>query len=189
MFSAVWRKSNIPSINVWILRRRVKQSFPESVDYRTTFRLNKLFQHSVVDLQVCLGSLSCCMTQFQLSLSWKPASHLTLWYTEFMADLITVRCSGPVPAEQAQIITLPLPCLTVGVCLCWCVQSFTPFAVFQIISNESQANNYKLSDMQHTCQRLVLWQRDSLSPLPFCKGLSPSVRSLTRLPTPLHGWQ
>lgn len=48
MFSAVWRKSNIPSINVWILRRRVKQSFPESVDYRTTFRLNKLFQHSGV---------------------------------------------------------------------------------------------------------------------------------------------
>lgn len=129
----VWRKSNIPSINVWILRRRVKQSFPESVDYRTTFRLKKTFSAFSCRFAGVFGIL--VLLHDPVSAKFKLKANLSfdsriLWYTEFMANLITVRCSGPVPAEQAQIITLPLPCLTVGVCLCWCVQSFTLFAVF-----------------------------------------------------------
>lgn len=38
------------------------------------------------------------------------------WVThEFMLNLMTTRCSGPVAAKQAQIITPPPPCLTLGI--------------------------------------------------------------------------
>ena len=49
-----------------------------------------------------------------------PDSRL-LWYPEeFMVDSMTARCPDPVAAEQAQIISPPPPCLTVGMrCLCW----------------------------------------------------------------------
>ncbi len=65
-----------------------------------------LFSRSVVDFLVCLGSLSCCITQ-----SWPSFSCQTdvltfdsriLWYTEeFMVDSMTLRCPGPVATKQA----------------------------------------------------------------------------------------
>lgn len=68
-----------------------------------------------VDFLLCLGSLSCCTSQFGLSISCQKDGltfdyyyHL-LWYTEeFMINSMTVRCLGPVAAEQAHIIILPL---------------------------------------------------------------------------------
>ena len=75
-----------------------------------------VFSHFVVDLLVCLRSLSCCMTQFQPSFScW--ADGLTfdskiLWYAEeFMADSMTAKCPGYAVAKQVQVITPSPLCL------------------------------------------------------------------------------
>ena len=84
-----------------------------------------LFRHSVVVLLVCLKSLSCCMTQFQQSVSCQTddltfGSTLILRYTEdFMINSLIARCPCPVAAKQAEIIIPPLTCLTVDTrCLC-----------------------------------------------------------------------
>uniref|UniRef100_A0A3P9BP32 receptor protein-tyrosine kinase n=1 Tax=Maylandia zebra TaxID=106582 RepID=A0A3P9BP32_9CICH len=54
-----------------------------------------------------------------------PCNHFSLaskilWYTwEFMVDSMTAKCPSPVAAKQAQIITPPPLCLTLGMrCLC-----------------------------------------------------------------------
>ena len=77
-----------------------------------------------LDLQLCLGSLTCCMTRFQPGFNWETGG-LTfdtriLWYIEeIIVNLVTAGCPGPVAAKQAQIISPPPPCLTVGMrCLC-----------------------------------------------------------------------
>ena len=69
------------------------------------------FSHSVVDLLVCLGSLSCCTTQFWPSRScWTDGitfNSRILWYAEeFVVNSMTAKCPGLVAAKQAQIITL-----------------------------------------------------------------------------------
>lgn len=76
-------------------------------------------------LLVFLGSLSCCMTQYLPSFSYRTHGVTfdprILWYTEeLMVDSMTARCSGPVVAKQVQIITPPPPCLTFDMrCFCW----------------------------------------------------------------------
>ena len=77
------------------------------------------FSHSVVDLLVHLGSLSCCVTHFQPSFNCQ--SHGLAFYSrilwcleEFIVDVIIVRHPGSVAAKQAQMINPPPPCLTVG---------------------------------------------------------------------------
>ena len=81
------------------------------------------FRHSVVDLLLCLGSLSCWWASFSFSCRTDGLTFDSriLWYPEeFMVDSMTARCPGPVAAEQAQMISPPPPCLTVGMrCLCW----------------------------------------------------------------------
>jgi len=78
------------------------------------------FSHSVINLMVFLGTLSCCMTQ---SLPTVSCQTDILWYTEeFIVDWKTARSPGPVAAKLAQIITPPPHCLTVGmryVCGVW----------------------------------------------------------------------
>ncbi len=65
------------------------------------------FSRSVVDLLGCLGSLSCCMTQFWPNFSCRTDcvtfDSSILWYTEeFMVNSVTVRCPDPVTTKQAQ---------------------------------------------------------------------------------------
>ena len=77
------------------------------------------FRHSVVDLLLCLGSLSCCITQFQprfsCSIDGLTCDSWIIWYTEVS---MTARCPGPVAAKQTQIISPPPLCLTVGMRCC-----------------------------------------------------------------------
>ncbi len=75
--------------------------------------------HSEVDLLVCMGSLSCCITQVRLSLRSQTNSRIfsfrIFWYSaEFMVPSIMASRPGPEAAKQPQTITLPPPCLTVG---------------------------------------------------------------------------
>lgn len=81
-----------------------------------------------LDLLPWLGSLCCCMTQFQPSFSC-PTDNLIfdsriLKCTElFMVKFINAGCPGPVVAEQSQIITPPPPCWQIlwGICAeVWC---------------------------------------------------------------------
>ncbi len=67
-----------------------------------------LFSHSVVGLLVCLGLLSCCITQlFSCRTDVLTFDSRILWYIhsyteEFMVDSMTVRCPGPAATKQAQ---------------------------------------------------------------------------------------
>ncbi len=59
------------------------------------------FQLFCCRFAVCLGSLSCCMTQF-----WTDGlifdSRILRYTEEFMVDSVTVRCPGPVAIKQAK---------------------------------------------------------------------------------------
>jgi len=80
------------------------------------------FTHSLLDLPLCLGSLCCCVTQFQPSFGCRTDG-LTFdcrvfWYTEEFK--IGSQCPCPEPAKHVQIITNPALCLTDGMRrLCW----------------------------------------------------------------------
>lgn len=82
------------------------------------------FTNFAVDLLPCLGSLSVCIPQFCPSLSfWTDGltfdSRILLHTKEFIGRPSGPRCPGAVAAKQAQIITPPPPCLTIGMrCLC-----------------------------------------------------------------------
>lgn len=80
-----------------------------SISIRLTF---EPWFYSVVDL--LLGSLSCCMTQFYSDFScWTDGllfDSRIMWYTEFIVDSITARCPCCGAAKQAQIVTHPPPC-------------------------------------------------------------------------------
>ena len=92
------------------------------MDHCNTFIL-LFFSHAVVNVLVCLGSLSCCMTQFcPSSSSWiEGFTFNTLVYVEFTINSLTARFPGHVAAKQTQIITPPPLCLKVCVrCWCWC---------------------------------------------------------------------
>ncbi len=75
--------------------------------------------HSEVILLVCLGSLSCCITQVCLSLrsqtDGQTFSFRIFWQSaEFMVPSIMASRPGPEATKQPQTITLPPPCLTVS---------------------------------------------------------------------------
>ncbi len=76
--------------------------------------------HSEVDLLVCLGSLSCCITQVRLSLrsqtDGRTFSFRIFWFWVLSAEFMvpSFMASHPEAAKQPQTITLPQPCLTVG---------------------------------------------------------------------------
>lgn len=76
------------------------------------------FTHSVVDLLLCMGFLSCSMTQLYLSdRSVLRLGSRIFYYAE--VNSMTARCSDPVAAKQNQIITPPPPGLTTcRRCLC-----------------------------------------------------------------------
>lgn len=106
-------------IGVW--KHLFLHSFPATafqcgwdLDFATPCHCSTLIlyflSHSVVDL---LLSLSCCMTEFQPSLSCQT-DDLTFdsrILEELMIDSMTARCVGPVAAKQAQNITSPTLCL------------------------------------------------------------------------------
>ncbi len=67
--------------------------------------------HSEVDLLVCLGSLSCCITQVCLrsQTDGRTFSFRIFWYNaQFMVPSIMASCVGP-GAAKPQTITLPPP--------------------------------------------------------------------------------
>lgn len=94
--------------------------------HSNSFRLKSglLFWNSIADLLLCLGLLSCYMTQSGPCINcWTDGftSHSrVLWNREeVIADSVTERRSSPVAAKQAGLITPPPPCLTLGMkCLC-----------------------------------------------------------------------
>ncbi len=68
---------------------------------------------------LCLGSLSCCITQVCLSLrsqtdGWTFSFRIFWWSAELMVPSIMSSHPDPEAAKQPQTITLPPPCLTVG---------------------------------------------------------------------------
>jgi len=104
------------------------------------------FNHSLVERLVCLGLLSCCMTQVLLRLSSRSDvltfSFRICWNnSEFIVPSIMVSHSGPDAAKQAQTMILPPPCFTDGIrFLCW-------NAVFSFSKHNSAHLNQK--DGQH----------------------------------------
>ncbi len=75
--------------------------------------------HSEVNLLVCLGSLSYCITQVRLSLrsqtdGWTFSFRIFWLSAEFMVPSIMASRPGPEAAKQPHAITLSPPCLTVG---------------------------------------------------------------------------
>ncbi len=81
-----------------------------------TFTLS-FFNRAVVILEVCLGSLSCWITDLWPSLRREgimPCFSMSQYMLAFMVP--SMNCSSPVPAAlmQPQTMTLPPPCLTVG---------------------------------------------------------------------------
>ncbi len=78
-----------------------------------------ILSHSDVGLLVCLGSLSCYITQVHLSLrsqtDVRTFSFRIFWQrAEFMVPSIMVSRRGPEAEKQPQTITLTPPCLTIG---------------------------------------------------------------------------
>ena len=92
--------------------------FKSGLGHSRTFILF-LLSHSEVDLLVCFGSLSCCITQLRLSFrsrtdGWTFSFRIFWERAEFMVPSIMASRPGPEAAKQPQTITLPPPCLTVG---------------------------------------------------------------------------
>lgn len=78
------------------------------------------FSHSVGDLRLCFGLITCCMTQFESSFhTW----HYTVEYRGSLSDCKLSRSCG---SKQAQFISPPPPWLT----LTWGVCADVPCLVF-----------------------------------------------------------
>ncbi len=123
--------------------------------------------HSEVDLLLCLGSLSRFITQVRLSLRSQTDGRTfffrIFWLSaEFMVPSIMASHPGPEAAKQTQTITLPPPCLTVGMMffyemLCWFYVSCNGTRTFQkvqLLSHQSTEHLPKsLGDNQD-----IIWQ-------------------------------
>ncbi|MED6293574.1 hypothetical protein CHARACLAT_011833 [Characodon lateralis] len=81
-----------------------------SEDPTSAFHQVEVWTLTRPDLLLCLCSLFCLD---QASLEYFVVQE------ESMAHSVTARCSGPVAAERAQILTRPPPCLAVWVLQTW----------------------------------------------------------------------
>jgi len=120
------------------------------------------FSHSAVNLLLWMGSLSCGTTQFWSSFICRTDVLIVDSRILQRRSWLTQRLQGsrPMATKQAQIITLPPPCQTVGLC---CYAEFG----FCIVHYGQTSSLWSCLSKAHCSRRLILCSDVALLPCSF----------------------